>query len=130
MREAGWVPLLLLIMLVLPSGAFDLFTRYPDIDMPAHLVGGALTAYFFHRLSINASRFGVFGPHHAVTHAVLVFCLVCTAAVLWECAEFVADRFFGTQAQHGALDTMTDLMFGAIGGAFFVIVFYVLRRKR
>ena len=123
MREAGWVPILMLFLLVFPSQAFDIFTRFPDIDIPMHFLGGVATGFFFHRLSINASRFGVLGPYHAVTHVVLVFSLVCTAAVFWEFAEFISDSLFGTRAQLGNQDTMSDLLLGVLGGASFLFAF-------
>jgi hypothetical protein len=122
------VPILLLFLLVFPSQVFDAFTQFPDIDIPLHLLGGVATGFFFHRLTTNASRFGVFGPFHAVTHVVLVFSLVCTAGVFWEFAEFISDGFFGTHAQLSNKDTMTDLLLDVSGGALFLFALAVLRR--
>lgn len=127
-REAGWVPIVCLLLLVVPSKSLDLFTRFPDIDIPLHFFGGVATAFFFHRLSINASRFGVFGPFHVVTHVALVFGLLCMAAVFWEFAEFLSDSLFGTHAQLRNEDTMSDLLLGVSGGATFLSIFAVLRR--
>jgi len=130
MREAGWVPMLMLFLLVFPSQVFDAFARFPEIDVPIHLLGGVASGFFFHRLCVNASRFGILGPYHAITHAVLVFSLVCTAALFWEFAEFASDWFFGTHAQLSNRDTMTDLLLGASGGAVFVLASAALHRRR
>ncbi len=93
-----------------------------------HLLGGVATAYFFHRLCINASRFGILGPYHAVTHFALVFGLVCSATVFWEFAEFFSDRLFGTHAQLSNQDTMIDLLLGISGGTAFLLGLAALRR--
>lgn len=127
-REAGWVPVFCLLLLVVPSRGFDLFTRFPDIDIPLHFVGGIATAFFFHRLSINASQLGVLGPFHVLTHIALVFGLLCMAAVFWEFAEFFSDSLFGTHAQLSNQDTMSDLLAGLSGGATFLSVYPLLRR--
>lgn len=37
------------------------------------------------------------------------------AAVIWEFAEFVSDRYFGTGAQVSVADTMGDLLMGMLG---------------
>lgn len=123
LREAGWVPALMLVLLAPPARAFDIFTSFPGIDIPIHFLGGVATGFFFHRLCLNASRLGVFAPYHAATHAVLVFGLVCAAGVIWELGEFASDRFFGTHAQLGNVDTMTDLLLDVLGGATFVLAF-------
>ena len=127
-REVGWVPILMLFLLVFPSQVFDAFTRFPYIDIPLHYFGGIATGFFFHRLSINASQFGIFGPYHPATHVVLVFSLVCAAAVFWEFFEFTFDLLFGTHMQLSNQDTMTDLLLGVSGGASFIFAFAVLRR--
>ena len=94
-----------------------------------HFFGGVATGIFFHRLCLNASRLRIFGPYHAVTHAVLVFGLVCAATVFWELGEFTSDQFFGTHAQLGNTDTMTDLLLGVSGGMFFVFAYALSRRR-
>ena len=128
LREAGWVPLLLLFLLLFPSQAFDAFNRFPHIDVPMHYLGGVATGYFFHRLSENASRSGIFGPYHRATHFVLVFGLTCAAALFWEFFEYAFDCLLGTHMQLSNQDTMTDLLLGVFGGISFLVILAVLRR--
>ncbi len=128
LREAGWVPALMLLLLAFPARAFDVFTTFPGIDIPVHFLGGVAAGFFFHRLCLNAARLGILAPYHAATHAVLVFGLVCAAGVFWEIGEFASDRFFGTHAQLGNFDTMSDLLLDVSGGIAFLLAFALLRR--
>lgn len=120
LREAGWAPSLVFVVHVIVDVAFDAYERYPPLDMPAHFLGGVVIAYFFHRASINASRFGVLGPFHPTTHLALVTSLVCSATVFWEFAEYVYDRMFATNDQLGLDDTSLDMLLGILGGAAFL----------
>jgi len=117
----------MLLLMAFPARVFNVFTSFPGIDIPIHFLGGVATGFFFHRLCLNASRMGIFGPYHAVTHGVLVFGLVCAAAVFWEFGEFISDQFFGTHAQLSDADTMTDLLLGVSGGVSFVLAFAISR---
>src|ERR671910_73152 len=55
LREAGWAPLLVFGIHVMALGAFNAYERFPYVDLPMHFFGGVVTAFFFHRVSINAS---------------------------------------------------------------------------
>ena len=121
MGEAGWAPSLVFIVHVFVHVAFHAYERYPTLDMPAHFLGGVVIAFFFHRASINASRFGVLGPFHPTTHLALVIALVCSVTVFWEFAEYVYDRLFGTRHQLDLDDTLLDMLLGILGGAAFLI---------
>src|SRR4051812_14338101 len=88
-REGAWAPLFVFGLHLLAVFVFDLYHRIPNFDMPMHLAGGLAIAFFFHRTSLNASRFAVIGRFHIVTHWLLVFMSTCTAAVFWEFAEFI-----------------------------------------
>jgi hypothetical protein len=88
-REAAWAPSLVFLLHVILDQTLDIYTRFPLFDIPMHFAGGVTIAFFFHRASINASQFGILGPFHPVTHVILVFSLVCAAAVFWEFAEFI-----------------------------------------
>jgi hypothetical protein len=43
--------------------------------------------------------------------------LVSTVAVFWEFAEFLLDRFLGTDLQISLQNTMQDLLMGILGAA-------------
>jgi hypothetical protein len=54
---------------------------------------------------------------------------VCTAAVLWEFAEYLCDAVLGTMMQAGLRDTMGDMLCGVIGGTVFIF-FRALANRR
>lgn len=115
-RRGGWPAIAVFLFHVVASRGFDAYSRFPWLDIPMHFVGGVAIAYFFHRASITASEREIIGPYHPVTHGVLVVSLTCTAAVVWEFAEFVADYFFAAHAQLGLRDTLADMFLGICGG--------------
>lgn len=57
--------------------------------------------------------------------ALSLFCSVATVIVLWEVIEFSSDQLFGTHSQGGDLfDTMTDLIYGLVGGSVMAYAFF------
>ncbi len=53
---------------------------------------------------------------------ILLFALACTAAVFWEFAEWIADRYLGTHCQMNDLyDTLLDLLMGVLGALAFLL---------
>ena len=128
LREAGWAPLLVFAVHVIALRVFDAYSRFAHLDLFMHFIGGAVMAFFFHRTSINASLIGVFGPHHPITHRLLVFTATCAVALFWEFAEFVADQTLGTHSQAGLEDTLGDLLFGVIGAGAFILANFVFAR--
>ena len=128
--EGAWAPLLVFTSHVVLMTAFDAYRHWPPLDVPMHALGGVAIAFFFHRASVNASRFGVFGPFHPFTRVVLVAALTCTAAVVWEWAEFASDRLIGTGHQPGVADTMLDLFFGETGGLLLLALLAATGRLR
>lgn len=127
-REAAWAPTILFLLHVLASRVFNGYDYLPWLDKPMHYLGGVAIAFFFHRASVNASRFGVIGGFHRLTHLLLVFALVSTTTIFWEFAEFINDRFFGGQAQLGLEDTLLDMFLGIVGGLSFLVALWLLGR--
>src|ERR1041384_7803970 len=72
-REAAWAPAIIFVAHLIASRVLHAYERYPPLDIPMHYLGGVVIAFFYHRASINASRGGILGPFHQVTHIVLVF---------------------------------------------------------
>ena len=122
LREAAWAPLLVLCPVVLAEGIFDVFTRFPWVDIPAHVLGGIAATYFFWRAAANAGSLAGHFPN--VSHAVLAVACTASATILWEISEFLADRLLRTQMQHGPGDTVSDIVFSLAGG----VAYLVLRR--
>src|SRR5687768_669997 len=66
LREAGWAPLLVFGIHLVALGAFNAYERFPHVDLPMHFLGGLVTAFFFHRVFINASLLGITRPYQAL----------------------------------------------------------------
>ena len=115
-RRSGWPAIALFAFHVIASRGFHAYDHFPPLDIPMHILGGIVIAYFYHGASVTASRCGIIGPFHRVTHIVLVLALTCTTTVFWEFGEFIVDRTFGTQAQLGLEDTLKDMLLGICGG--------------
>jgi hypothetical protein len=129
-RQAGWPAIALFAFHVIASRGFNAYVRFPSLDIPMHILGGVVIAYFFHRASMAASSHGIIGPFHSVSHTVLVFSLTCSAAVFWEFAEFFSDHLCGTHAQLGLEDTLKDMFLGICGGIVFLIATYFTSLRR
>jgi hypothetical protein len=121
LRDAAWAPMLVFAVHVILLAGFDAYTRFATLDLFMHFVGGVVMAFFLHRASINASLLGVIGPHHPITHGLLVFTATCAVALFWEFFEFISDQTFGTYSQAGLGDTLGDLLFGVIGAGVFTL---------
>ncbi len=126
LRDTGWAPLVVFIIHVIALGVYDGYTLIASLDAIMHFIGGMVMAYFLHGAFINASRLGIIGPHHRITHRLLVFTATCTVAVFWEFAEFILDETLGTFSQAGLGDTMSDLFFGFLGAGVFALLLTVI----
>lgn len=122
LRKAAWAPLLVFCLVVAAAGIFDAYARFPSLDVPTHFLGGIAVTYFFWCASANAPS--VAGHLPNVNQSVLAFGCTAGTTILWEIFEFLSDRLFGTQLQHGVGDTASDIFFGLAGG----VVYLVLRR--
>jgi di/tricarboxylate transporter len=60
---------------------------------------------------------------------VIVLGLTCAATVFWEFAEFLSDRYLGTHAQGALDDTLSDMLFGILGGTAFAAITGVRRSQ-
>jgi hypothetical protein len=120
-RTAAWAPILVFCVHVVTSIAFGGYVEHPWIDIPMHFAGGVAIALFIRAAVLHASDLGLLAHLDATTLRVLVFSLVGTATVFWEFAEFIADTYFAAGAQKGVRNTMSDMFFGLLGGALFLV---------
>jgi hypothetical protein len=119
LREAAWAPLLIFAIHLLAFRVFNAYKYFPDFDVPMHVLGGLVMAFFLDRAFISASQLSIIGRYHPITHRLLVFTSTCTVAVSWEFAEY------GTEDNN-----LGDLFWGAIGALFYITLFAVLKRSR
>jgi hypothetical protein len=114
--RAGWYPLAVLVAHAVLSLLFHAYRAWPPLDCPMHLLGGIAGAHFLSR-SFSAIPADLISPRiRPALEALVIVGLVALAAVMWEFAESLSDRWLRTRAQGGLTDTLGDLAVG-IGGA-------------
>jgi hypothetical protein len=113
-------PVAVLLLHALLSLGFDAYDRFPWLDTPMHVLGGAAVAAAIDRVLAALQRHGWIRTLEPVVAAALVLGASCMAAFTWECAEFFSDRYVGTHSQVGVADTLVDMMLGLAGAAAFL----------
>lgn len=111
-RLGGWAPAAVFALHVILHEVFDAYARIPHLDVPMHVAGGAAIALVAWR-SFGWVVTGVFPP---MIRLAFVVGLTSFAAVVWELAEFLSDRYLGTRVQTGLEDTLLDMTMGLVGG--------------
>lgn len=120
LRRAAWGPVLVFSIHVVVILAFDVYSRYPDFDIPMHFAGGVAIAYFFGACYRSADKFGLLGQPSNVVFPPMILGLTSLAAVVWELAEFAVEQQFGIRTQPGLADTLLDLLMGLLGGVVWI----------
>ena len=111
-----WFPALVFVGHVIASQFLLVYEALPVLDVPVHLIGGFAIAFFFSVVIDSLSKRGLIVVPDPPLRLVLLFALVCTAAVFWEFAEYISDHTIGTNAQAGLEDTLFDMVMGIAGG--------------
>ena len=100
-----------------------LYTRFPDLDIPFHFIGGLSIAYTSARILFYLQEEKVLMyPLNRVIFLLLVFSLTATAAVFWEFVEFTIDQLFRTNVQVSLANTMQDQFMGILGGTTWLLL--------
>lgn len=114
LRGPVWAPVFVLIF-----HYFIVRTPYRvACDNLIHFMGGMAIAWFLLRAIQIAAP--LIGALRACILYPFAYALACTAALVWEFAEFASDIFNGTRIQSSLFETMLDLVAGA-SGAFLVL---------
>ena len=121
LRRAAWAPVLVFSIHVVALVCFDIYRRFPEFDIPMHFAGGVAIAHFFGMSYHTAAQRKLLGEPSAVMFPPMILGLTSLAAVVWEFAEFIADRQFGTHSQPSLADTLLDLLMGLLGGAVWIV---------
>ena len=111
------------------SLGFDAYTLAPALDIPMHFVGGVAIAYTLNGFLALAEDASLIHVAHSAIRVLLVVCFVNAAATGWEFLEFVAGWNFGAKSQKYLANTLSDMLFGILGGGLFVVVL-VMRQGR
>ena len=127
--KAGWAPILVFVAHMILWHGVGAYAAFPPLDTPMHLLGGLAIAFFLWTAYSISARSGTLGRPNNTAIAVLTLTSTVASAVLWEFAEFLSDRYLGTNTQKGLEDTLLDLLLGLVGGAIFVGIAW-FRRER
>lgn len=119
--RAAWAPGAVFLLHVFVSRVLNAYALFPPLDIPMHFFGGVAIAYFCAACLGALPDEAVAARFRIVLFGAATFASTCTAAVFWEFAEFLSDRYFGTHAQGGLEDTLLDLALGAGGGLTFAL---------
>lgn len=121
-RRFGWFPIAVLLAHEFCAHILNGYRRWPHIDIPLHFFGGASMAFLAAgALAVLAKR-GLTHRPDAFTRMLVLIGMTATAALIWEFAEWTADRTLGTTCQLSLDDTLSDLAIGLLGGTTFILV--------
>lgn len=126
-REAAWLPVAVLLSFAFAASAFRLYVLYPWLDMPTHFAGGIAVTHFFRVAVVNAQD--AVGRIRPVVRSLLSLGLTMLAAVAWEILEYSLDAALGTTMNRGVADTLSDLLFGLLGGLCVVLYAWYASRR-
>ena len=120
LREAAWAPLSV-FGLYWVGLTFDLYKRFPILDIPTHFMGGVVITYFY-RSAIRHSQ-KLVGEIPLPIQVLFAITCTGTTTILWEFYENFADYFLHTDMVRGLQDTIMDLFVGLLG-ALVLSIFY------
>jgi hypothetical protein len=124
LRESAWAPLSIFVSYLL-GFAFQLFKRFPPLDIPFHFLGGVVITYFYRSVIRNSQK--LVGEIPFPIQVVFAFTCTGTTIILWEFYENLLDYFTGTHMVRGVQDTVMDLFLGLLGA--FVFSFFYRRHR-
>ncbi len=125
LRNTGiWAPIIVLI--------FHQFVSIKDwrtqIDWLNHYSGGLSFTYFAWKSLPLLIRW--IGNPTSLGRLAIAFLSGCTAALLWEIAEFSSDLLLDTAIQKSVHETMMDIVNGFLGTATAVLILGFLENRR
>jgi len=115
LRRRAWAPLSVLGLHLFLSRVAGAYRALPDLDLPVHLLGGVAFSWFALGAAEGLARRGLLGGPNRLALLGAAFLATASAALFWEFAEFLSDRWLGTRAQGGLDDTLLDMAMGVAG---------------
>jgi len=122
LKRAGWAPTLVFAAHIWFCYGWIGYETFPRLDIPMHILGGAAIAFFLWTAIGAGVRSGILGRPSRLALVALAFTSTVSCTLFWEFAEFLADRYFGTNTQAGLGDTLLDMMLGLVGGAVLIAI--------
>ena len=123
LKESAWAPLCIVGFYIFAL-VFDLFDRYPALDIPSHFAGGIAITYFYRSAIRNSQK--LLGDIPVPIQILFAFTCTGTTIILWEFYEELLDFFFDSLVVRSLEDTIRDMFLGLIGA----LVFSLLYRRR
>jgi len=117
-------PITVLLVHLIASKVLNLYTIFPNLDIPFHYIGGLSIAYTSAQILSNLEKAKISTTLNKVVFLVLIFSLTATATVFWEFAEFIGDQFLNANIQISLANTMQDQFMGILGGSTWVFLYF------
>jgi hypothetical protein len=121
-------PITVLLVHVVLSKIVDLYTVFPSLDIPVHYAGGLSIAYAATQVLFYLESERGTAPLNRAIFLILIVSLTATAAVFWEFAEFLGDRFLAINVQISLANTMQDQFMGILGGTTWALICFAKDR--
>jgi uncharacterized membrane protein len=109
-------PTLVFLIHLTASKILNLYTIFPNLDIPFHYIGGLSIGYTSAQILSYLEQEKFTARLNRVIFTVLIISLTATAAVVWEFAEFIGDQLWQTNIQVSLANTMQDQFLGVLGG--------------
>jgi len=116
-------PMTVLAAHLIASKVLNLYMLFPNLDIPAHFVGGLAIAYTSTQILSYLEKEKITARLNPVMFLVFIFSLTGTATVFWEFAEFIYDRLLNTNIQISLANTMQDQLMGILGGVAWIFIY-------
>ncbi|MBI4160579.1 MAG: hypothetical protein HY506_01610 [Candidatus Yanofskybacteria bacterium] len=114
--------LVILLILLVSNFTFpQIYFRYPNVDIPAHFLGGFFVALFF----IGFLRRSLAAERSLIQDLIIIVGASTLVGVLWEFFELIADLTPPLSIDY-ARDILLDLAMDITGAA---AMFFIVRRR-
>ena len=101
----------------------NLYSLFPNLDIPFHFAGGLAIAYTSSKILIYLEKEQVMAALPPALFLVFIFSLTAAATVFWEFAEFSVDQLFKINIQISLANTMQDQFMGILGGVMWLLIY-------
>lgn len=122
-------PTLVFLIHLTAAKILNLYTLFPNMDIPFHYIGGLSIAYTSAQILSHLEKKIITTRLNRMIFLVLILSLTATAAVFWEFAEFIGDRLFHTNIQVSLANTMQDQFLGVLGGMTVVFIYWKMLHR-
>lgn len=104
----------------------ELYNEFTYYDKITHTISGVLTSLL---ALLLLKQLGMYDENKVFFNILFIISITLSVAVCWEFFEYIANIFFGGDAQRvsktGVNDTMQDMLVAFIGSIFVSIVYYI-----